>query len=130
MEDGGTETWTNLVDRGGLWHVSDETYSIFAAVEEEIRRHLAINTVDKQQEGAKRELMDSVLRNEDILFQWCMLSSDMEDDVASALLKQIVELYVTIRGFAFVSSCLELYKQKQKTTLQKKKALRRELCYN
>ena len=34
------------------------------------------------------------------------------------LLKQIVKLYTTIRGFAFVLSCLEIYKQAQKKPLQ------------
>ena len=39
------------------------------------------------------------------------------------LLKYLIELYVTVRGFAFASSCLELYKQSQKTILSKQKAL-------
>ena len=55
-------------------------------------------------------------------------STEMDNDVTSAVLKQIVKLYVTIRGFAFTTSYLELYKQAHKKTLQKKKALRRELC--
>ena len=55
-------------------------------------------------------------------------SAEMDNDVTSAVLKQIVKLYVTIRGFVFTTSCLELYKQAHKKTLQKKKALRRELC--
>ena len=25
--DGGTEMWLNMIDRGGLWHVNDQTYS-------------------------------------------------------------------------------------------------------
>ena len=24
----GMETWTNTIDRGGLWHINDQTYSI------------------------------------------------------------------------------------------------------
>lgn len=50
------------------------------------------------------------------------------DLVSSFLLKEIVELYVTVRGQAFVSSCMELYKQAHKKTVQKKRALRKELC--
>ena len=64
---------------------------------------------------------------EDVKFQWCLLATEMEDKIASALLKQLVSLYVTIRGFAFVSSCIELYKQASKKTAEKK-ALCSTLC--
>lgn len=39
-----TEEWTNAIDRGGLWHISDSTYSIFYLMEEEIRKHLMADT--------------------------------------------------------------------------------------
>ena len=35
----GTEEWTNAIDRGGLWHINDNTYTIFYLIEEEIRSH-------------------------------------------------------------------------------------------
>ena len=127
-EERGTEAWTNLIDRGGLWHVNDQTYSLFATMEEEIRQHLSLATASRQYEGARKQLIDSIFLNEDLLFQWAILAAEMDNDVTSAVLKQIVKLYVTIRGFAFTTSCLELYKQAHKKTLQKKKALRRELC--
>ena len=31
-EDGGTETWLNMVDRGGLWQENDQTYSLFGVL--------------------------------------------------------------------------------------------------
>ena len=33
-ENFGTKTWTNRIDRGGLWHINDQTYS---KLEEEMR---------------------------------------------------------------------------------------------
>ena len=127
-EDRGTEEWTNLIDRGGLWHVNDQTYSVFYAMEEVIRQHLTTAAVSKQKEGARKQLTSSILQNEEVLFQWCILARDTDEGVATTLLEKIVELYVTIRGFAFANSCLELYKEAHKKTLQRKKALRRELC--
>ena len=124
----GTEAWANLIDRGGLWHVSDQTYTLFATLEEEVRRYLSLATTSKQIEGSTKKLIDGILQNEDLLFQWDILAAEMDNDVTSAVLQQIVELYVTIRGFAFATSCLELYKQANKKTLQKKKALRSQLC--
>ena len=34
---GPCEEWTNLVDRGGLWHVQENTHSLFLCLEEEVR---------------------------------------------------------------------------------------------
>ena len=39
-EERGTEDWTNALDRGGLWHVSDTAYNLFYAIEEEVQQHL------------------------------------------------------------------------------------------
>ena len=36
----GTEDWTNLLDRGELWHVSDTAYNFFYAIEDEVCSHL------------------------------------------------------------------------------------------
>ena len=51
----------------------------------------------------------------------------MNNETEMLLLKYMVELYVTLRGFAFASSCLEMYKQSQKTTITKQKALQKKL---
>ena len=34
------EEWTDLVDRGGLWHIQENTHSFFLCLEEEVRVHL------------------------------------------------------------------------------------------
>ena len=124
---GGSEKWTNLIDRGGLWHVSNETYTLFCVMEEELCQHLTTDTVHKQQSGSKQKIIDIVLKNEDVLFQWSILTSTLDDNLSSTLLDIIVKEYVTLRGFAFGASCLELYKQKTKKTLQKKKGIRKKL---
>lgn len=62
-EDGdkGTEDWTNLLDRGGLWHVSDTTYSIFYAMEEEIRTYFTLKGASKIKEGSKDALVNCLM---------------------------------------------------------------------
>ena len=49
------------------------------------------------------------------------------DESTLQLLKMIVELYLTIRVFAFAESCLELYKQETKRGNSKSKGIRKEL---
>ena len=57
-----------------------------------------------------------------------LLHAEAEDETSKAVLQQIVDLYITIRGFGFASSCLEMYKQTQHKTTQKTRALHSELC--
>ena len=49
-EDRGTETWTNEIDRGGLWHISDDTYSVFLILEDQIRHRLQVTALKKLDE--------------------------------------------------------------------------------
>ena len=131
FEERGTELWTKTVDRGGLWHISDQTYGVFVIMEEIIRRHLSLAGVATPTENARQVLVDVTRKNEDLLFEWDMLSAEVEDEdmlsaeveeeVSVAVLHKIIDLYVTVRGFGFATSCLEIYKQAHQTTLQKKK---------
>ena len=51
--------------------------------------------------NTKAEMIASVLSNENIQFYWSMLSTDIQDEQSSQdLLCEIVELWLTIRGFS------------------------------
>lgn len=116
-----------MIDRGGLLHVNYDTYTLFYLIEEDVRRHLTIDKLHKQQSGNKDIIIETVLKSEDISFQWSMLASTLDYDLSKTLLDMIIKEYITLRGFAFGASCLELYKQKTKKTLQKKKGIRKKL---
>ena len=122
-EDGGTETWLNMVDRGGLWHVNDQTYGLFVSMEELARQYFCTS----ERATAIKIIQDSILKSNDLLFQWSLISADSDDDVASTVLFEIVKLYTTIRGFAFAKTCMEQYKQAKRKTTQKSRALRSNL---
>ncbi len=47
----------------------------------------------------------------------------MEDGIQTMLVEKVVDLLITIKGFSFAGSYMELYKQKEKTNLQKTKGL-------
>ena len=121
-EDMGTvEEWTNIIDRGGLWHT---TYSFFLAIEEEIRHHLPL----LQSSGShKHHHSKSITSSEDVLFHWLITTADFEiedSDVHEELLTRIVELYVTIRCYAFATVSMEKFKQNHKKSTQRSKPLR------
>jgi len=120
---GPCEEWTDLVDRGGLWHVQENTHSLFLCLEEEICLLLPslLHEADK-----KEKIINELSTNEDVLFYWLIVGADFEEDderVHAELLKKIIELFVTIRGFSYASGWLEKYKQRNKKGTQKSKSL-------
>ena len=125
-ETGGTETWMNMVDRGGLWHINNQTYSIFVFIEE-LRRFFTCDPC-RQRDGIKVLLWRQYFKANDLCFEWGLIAFEVDSDIAMLVLRKTVELYVTVRGFAFAKSCLELYKQAQKKSQQKSRALRSKLC--
>lgn len=75
-----------------------------------------MNALKKLDETTKKTILDEVQKNEDLLFQWTMVSADADDSVGTEILNRISTLYLTVRGFAFATSCLEMYKQRHKKT--------------
>ena len=127
-EDTGTnEQWTDSLHRGGLWHVRENTYHFFCALEEETQiqlRQLA------QSAFAARKRIEAIISSEDVQFYWLILSADFEvndDEVQCILLTMITELYLTMCGFSFANNWVEKFKQATKRSTQKSKSLRREL---
>lgn len=121
-----SESWTNAVDRGGLYHVGEMTFLMFESMEMELRKHLSA-TAENTSIEAKEMMTTSVRENEDVLFFWSLLSADWSVESADALLKMIVEHWTVVRGFSYVSAFLEKYKQDKKKTVQKSKGLRKTL---
>ena len=126
-DERGTETWLNELDRGGLWHTNDMAYALFYAMEVEVRSHLTPSKAGRMTDGTTELLTTAVLESDDVLFHWSMFGTDMDTGVGMELLKIIVQLYITIRGFSFANSYVELFKQRTKKNLQKGKGLRNEL---
>ena len=52
-EERGTEEWVNSIDRGGLWHVKDDTYQLFYLMEDDIRKYLLVSAAKSFDETTK-----------------------------------------------------------------------------
>ena len=124
-KSGDGEEWINAINRGGLWQVNEDVFQTFMIIEEIVREELCLEKC--VYETKKAQIIQKVVTNDDVLHQWSFCMSDAGENVSNAILHKVVELYITIRGFAFASSCVELYKQSSKKALSKKKALRTEL---
>ena len=122
-----SEDWTRLINRGGLTQVGNMTCGVFISMELAIRQFLS---ADPSQLGnIKAKLKELVQSDEDVQFYWAIVSAGWEEEESQALLEQIVQEYVTIRGFSFASAWMEKYKKAQKKTIQKSKGVRKELMF-
>ena len=89
--------WVNEVDREGLWKVQERTCMLFAAMEEEVREHFQIGHVRDVKDGFGERVTVAVSTNEEVLFHWCMLTAEVEEAHAEAVLHMLIDLWITIR---------------------------------
>ena len=125
IEEDASSNWITVVDRGGLLHISDDLYRVFVAMELDIRRYLRVERASKVDSHNEGKIVGSLLANEDVQFYW--VCCEIQEELAEEILRLIATLWTTIRGFSFAKSYMEIYKQKTKRTLQRSKALRKNL---
>lgn len=119
--------WVNGIDRGGLVRVSENTCLLFHSIERVVRSMYNRETMETMADGVKQKLSKAVIADDDVTFYWCLLSVEIGDAAGELLLKMITNLFITIRGFSFAKSVMEMFKQNNKKGTQKSKALRRKL---
>ena len=90
------------------------------AVEHSLRRYLKTSTAHLVGDEFRAILTKNVADDDDVQFYWTIASASVEEDIVERLLKETVKLYITVRGFSFASSILEMYKE-GKTETQKRK---------
>ena len=94
-----TKCWMEKVDRGCLFPLNNQTLQLFVTI-------------------VRDQIDDLVLKvtiNEDVQFMWAFLSQDKDSEEDSVeLLKDIVKLWTTIRGFSIASTWIETAKQTKK----------------
>ena len=100
---------------------------LFTAMECEVRDHFHVDKLEAMKDGYKDKITLAVTNNDEVLFHWCMLTAETADSDAEIILPMLIDLWVTIRGFSFAGSWLEIYKKKKKKALQRSKALRKRI---
>lgn len=91
--------WTELLDRGGLLHVTSEAYHIFEEIEIKTKSFLKQAGM-KQNDPIQGKIISSIMEDSNIMKQWVSTTSDMNDD----LLFEIAKLWTTVRCFAFAKN--------------------------
>ena len=94
--------WTNLVDRGGIYHVDDIVYELFVALEHLADKELTsiFQASGKGIEKIKKEELSWICNDDDVQFLWCMISPIAIEceEVRQHLLQEIAHLWITTRG--------------------------------
>ena len=130
MEDE-SKDWMERIDRGGLTHISNMTYTMFASAELELRKHIMM--VQKTQSVARSgelqltKAKEKIMASDDVQFYWTMVALNWQEDAATALLEMMMDLWIQIRGHSTATAWLEKYKQDKKKPVQKSKGVRKQL---
>ena len=122
-----TAKWVNIVDRGGLVHVHNSVYVLFLKMERIIQEALRKDKASDTLPNRKQILLKQVVEDCGVLSAWGDIGVEIEQSKKTILLTMVANLFITIRGFSFAGSYVELYKQSTKKTLQGSKALRTKL---
>ena len=127
-DDDPTRHWVNQVNRGGLTRTTNEAFRCFCYIEIMIRHFFKLDNTRDMNEQFNEKVMDAVLNDEDLLFDWCLASQfAVESDIADNCLKKIVKKWISIRGNSFAKNVMEMYKQTSKKGTQKSKPLRSKM---
>ena len=120
-----TEAWTKAISRGGIFEVSSDVFSFFRHLDILMRKllpeHLIRGTIDKD------EVMEAITKDEDLMFQWAILTCQLLNEGSQSVLKQVLDTWMTIRGHAFARQLIEQYQHDTKKGTRKKLSLRKEL---
>ena len=95
--------WTKKNDRGGLIHVSNDTFRFFCGIEKV--------TFELIKNGSTKEnVIGQVMGNESVIFSWEIITHELKESWSNQLLREIVTQWFIIRGFSYSSMLLEKYK--------------------
>ena len=120
-----TTEWIATVNRGGLFVVNDNTFKLFKAMELKTReilpQHLA-----RSGEHSLADILQAITSNEAVQQYWREVASNVIVD-SDELLKKIVEMWISMRGFSITSTWMEEYKNAKGKLVKKSKSLREKL---
>ena len=118
--------WVNSIDRGGLNHVSNNMSTLLSCMELVVKHHLATNATPHDF-NMKDQLTAKITTNHNVEFYWDLISENWREEDSKVLLNHIIDLWITIRGFAHTSSWMERYKSAMHKNVQKSKGIRKKL---
>ena len=111
------------VNRGGLTRITEEEYQFFVAMEGSVRSFLTLSKAHIMDNTTKSWVKNEVFADSNIQFGWCLTGIILKvgEDAAEEPLEMYTDKWLTIRGYCFVDSVHEMFKQQVKRVHQKLK---------
>ena len=88
--------WVTSVDRGGLTKITDEAFQCFCDIEIAIRRYLKVDNTRDMNEQFSKKVIDAILHDENLLFDWCFAVECIEEEAATQCLEKIIKKWFVI----------------------------------
>ena len=114
------KAWVRTNDRGGLMHVSLDTFHCFKAIETVIYKFLKSG-------ATKEEVTTQAFISENVRLHWMLICDLPNKAECLELLQNVIEIWFTVRGFSLAGKLFEDYKKATKSNVCGKKGLRKEL---
>nr|XP_054762129.1 uncharacterized protein LOC129268622 [Lytechinus pictus] len=106
-----TCTWTNLVNRGGLFTVNDKVFKLFRAMEIKTQKTLNMNIAKNQ--NLKDVLCKNVSSNENVIRCWQVLCESLCSDDSEILFSSVLNYWVKIRVKAYVRVYMNILRKEE-----------------
>ena len=118
--------WIYAIDHGALFRISEEVYVLFIEIERMVR-NVVVKLVSQSSQQDKEVIIEEIVIDDDIQFYWSMICVDLDSHVREQLLQQIVQVWVTIRGFSTAGAFIEQYKRVTKKSTKNQPAYAKDL---
>jgi hypothetical protein len=80
-----------------------------------------------QEQAWQDMIVKSIMDDDDVNLHWSYIGVELDEEARGKLLGKITNEWITLRGFSFAGSFVELYTQYTKQSLQKSKGTRTKL---
>ena len=103
-----TKVWTELIDRGGLYHISDDVFNLVQNIEAFVRRHMNTETLTSQSSSNLKPLIrEELFSCHQLISLWDKIAHSIPhkyEKYSLELLGIIADLWITIRGHSFAKN--------------------------
>ena len=118
--------WFDINNRGGAFEMNNTAFTLFLQLEQLVRAYLL--TLQPHTQANKLDaIVDEIRRDRSVDFHWSKLSVDLSKEDSSELLGEVINLWMTMRGYSIAGAWQEQYKFVTGKHTKQKSSLRKEL---
>ena len=130
-----SNNWLKEIDRGGLKHVTNMVYMMFASGESELRKHI---NESKSPDFNLKSAKDKLIQCEDVQFYWSIVACNWEEETSTVNRRMdpdklmLIEEWIQIRGHSTATAWhgLSSIRQRRRNWFKSPKMLYRKQLFS